>query len=104
MAGRESTGGNLRGPLYPANPLLRTGQGTSRSLREEDVLRPRGKCRSGESAEEAIRDADVAVAATNAPQPVVHGDWLRAGCHVNAIGANRLETRELDDAAIRRCA
>ncbi len=57
-----------------------------------------------ESAEEAIRDADVAVAATNAPQPVVHGDWLRAGCHVNAIGANRLETRELNDAAIRRCA
>src|SRR5437899_5770033 len=57
-----------------------------------------------ESAEEGIRDADVAIAATNAPQPVIHGDWLRAGCHINAIGANRLETRELDDAAIRRCA
>src|SRR5207245_2844196 len=56
------------------------------------------------SAEEAIREADVAITATNAPQPVIHGDWLRAGCHINAIGANRLETRELDDAAIRRCA
>src|SRR6267143_5410225 len=56
------------------------------------------------SAEEAIRDADVVIAATNAPQPVIHGDWLRAGCHINAIGANRLETRELDDAAVRRCA
>jgi len=56
------------------------------------------------SAEEAIRDADVAVTATNAPQPVIHGDWLHAGCHINAIGSNRLETRELDDAAVRRCA
>ena len=56
------------------------------------------------SAEEAIRDADVAIAATNAPQPIIHGDWLRAGGHINAIGANRLETRELDDAAIGRCA
>jgi len=55
------------------------------------------------SAEEAIRDADVAIAATNAPQPVIRGDWLRAGCHINAIGANRLETRELDDAAVRQC-
>ncbi len=56
------------------------------------------------SAEEAIRSADVAIAATNAPQPVIQGDWLRAGCHINAMGANRLETRELDDAAVRRCA
>src|SRR5437773_7060551 len=56
------------------------------------------------SAEEAIRNADVAIAATNAPQPVIHGDWLRAGCHINAMGANRLETRELDDAALSRCA
>ena len=56
------------------------------------------------SAEEAIRGADVVIAATNAPQPVIHGDWLRAGCHINAMGANRLGTRELDDAAVRRCA
>jgi len=56
------------------------------------------------SAEDAIRDADVAIAATNAPQPIIHGDWLRAGCHINAIGANRLETRELDDAVVRRSA
>src|SRR5207249_10936858 len=56
------------------------------------------------SAEEAIRGAEVAIAATNAPQPVIYGEWLRSGCHINAIGANRLETRELDDAAVRRCA
>ncbi len=56
------------------------------------------------SAEATIRDADIAIAATNAPRPVIEGEWLRSGCHVNAMGANRLDTRELDDAAIRRCA
>lgn len=59
---------------------------------------------AAESAEEAIRDADVAIAATNAPRPVIRGDWLAAGCHVNSVGSNRLETRELDDAVVRRCA
>ncbi|TLZ95251.1 MAG: ornithine cyclodeaminase family protein, partial [Methanobacteriota archaeon] len=56
------------------------------------------------SPEAAIREADIAIAATNAPRPVVQGEWLPSGCHINAIGANRLETRELDDAAVRRCA
>jgi ornithine cyclodeaminase/alanine dehydrogenase-like protein (mu-crystallin family) len=54
------------------------------------------------SAEEAIRDADVVVAATTAKDPVVRGEWLKPGCHVNAIGANRAEVREADDEAIRR--
>jgi len=56
------------------------------------------------SAEAAIRGADVTIAATNSAQPVIHGEWLSVGCHINAMGANRLETRELDDAAVGRCA
>ncbi len=59
---------------------------------------------AAESAEVAIREADIAIAATNAPRPVIYGDWLAAGCHVNSVGSNRLETRELDDALVRRCA
>src|SRR2546426_7101222 len=54
--------------------------------------------------EAAVREADIAIAATNAAPPLVQGEWLRSGCHINAMGANRLETRELDDAAVRRCA
>jgi len=62
------------------------------------------KVEAARSAEEAIRDADVAIAATNSSEPVIHGDWLRTGCHINAMGANRLETRELDDSAVQKCA
>ena len=52
------------------------------------------------SAEKAVCAADVVVAATNSKTPVLHGAWLKAGCHVNAVGACRPDWRELDNAAI----
>src|SRR5207244_2247301 len=52
------------------------------------------------SAEEAIRDADVIVTATSSKTPVLHGTWLKSGCHVNAVGACRPDWRELDDNAM----
>ncbi len=55
------------------------------------------------SAEEAVRDADIVITATNARLPVFQGEWLRPGAHVNAVGSNRAESRELDDQAIDRC-
>ena len=51
------------------------------------------------SAEEAVADADVIVTATNAALPVVLGRWVPPGAHINAIGANALDRRELDDDA-----
>ncbi len=55
------------------------------------------------SPEEAVRGSDIVVAATTSASPVVQGEWLEPGVHINAIGANRLGARELDDAAVRRC-
>jgi thiomorpholine-carboxylate dehydrogenase len=52
------------------------------------------------SAEEAVRGADVVVTVTNSKTPVLKGSWLKAGCHVNAIGACRPDWRELDDEAM----
>src|SRR2546428_2928041 len=37
------------------------------------------------SAEEAVRDADVVVTATNSKTPVLKGSWFKPGCHVNAV-------------------
>ena len=53
------------------------------------------------SAEDAIRDADVIVTATSSKTPVLHGTWLKSGCHVSAVGACRPDWRELDDDAMR---
>src|SRR6476660_883328 len=54
------------------------------------------------SAEEAVRDADVIVTVTSSKTPVLKGAWLKAGCHVNAIGACRPDWRELDDEAMQK--
>jgi ornithine cyclodeaminase/alanine dehydrogenase-like protein (mu-crystallin family) len=48
------------------------------------------------SAEEAVGDADIITAATNSATPVVMASWLKAGAHVNGIGANAANRREID--------
>jgi ornithine cyclodeaminase/alanine dehydrogenase-like protein (mu-crystallin family) len=52
--------------------------------------------------EAAVRDADVIVTVTSSKAPVLEGDWLKPGCHVNAIGACRPDWRELDDKAMQK--
>ncbi|MGH9776212.1 MAG: ornithine cyclodeaminase family protein [Candidatus Acidiferrales bacterium] len=54
--------------------------------------------------EEAVRDADIVITATAAKDPVLRGEWLSPGTHINAIGANFPDKRELDAEAIRRAA
>jgi alanine dehydrogenase len=54
------------------------------------------------SAEEAVRGADVIVVATAATTPVLLGEWLSPGAHINAVGATRPNWRELDDETLRR--
>jgi ornithine cyclodeaminase/alanine dehydrogenase-like protein (mu-crystallin family) len=54
------------------------------------------------SAEEAVRGADIIVVATAAISPVVRGEWLAPGAHINAVGATRPNWRELDDELLQR--
>jgi ornithine cyclodeaminase/alanine dehydrogenase-like protein (mu-crystallin family) len=54
------------------------------------------------SAAEATRFGEIVITATSAQQPVVLGECLQPGVHVNAIGANMANRRELDDEVLRR--
>lgn len=56
------------------------------------------------SAEQAVRSAEIVVVVTSAKHPVLEGSWLKPGTHVNAVGANFPQKRELDDAVIGRAA
>jgi ornithine cyclodeaminase/alanine dehydrogenase-like protein (mu-crystallin family) len=55
-----------------------------------------------DSAQEAVEDVDLVVTATSARQPVLRGEWLRPGVHVNAIGSNAAARQEIDTEAVRR--
>ena len=52
------------------------------------------------SVEECVEGADVIIAITNASEPVITGDHVRPGVHINAAGANGFLRRELDTAAV----
>ena len=56
-----------------------------------------------DSAEHALRDAQVVVCATSSREPVLRREWLAAGAHVNAIGASAPTSRELDTATLAAC-
>jgi ornithine cyclodeaminase len=51
---------------------------------------------AAESAEAAVRDADVVVTATSSVEPIVERGWLAPGAHVNAVGSSIPTARELD--------
>lgn len=54
------------------------------------------------SAREAIRGADIVVLSTTAVEPILRGDWLEEGMHINSIASATPQVRELDSEAIRR--
>jgi ornithine cyclodeaminase/alanine dehydrogenase-like protein (mu-crystallin family) len=55
------------------------------------------------AAAEAVRGVDIVNVITKAATPVLLGEWLEPGQHVNAAGSNSIIRRELDEAAVRRC-
>jgi len=52
------------------------------------------------SVAEAVAGAGIVVTATSSAKPVLRGEWLEPGMHVNAVGACLPTTRELDSAAM----
>jgi len=54
------------------------------------------------TAQAAVEGADVICTVTSSREPVLRGDWLAPGAHVNAVGASIASARELDTTAVAR--
>lgn len=52
--------------------------------------------------ESAVMASDIITTATMSREPLIEGDWLAPGQHLDLIGAFRADMREADDAALRR--
>jgi ornithine cyclodeaminase len=50
----------------------------------------------------AVRSADIICTATMATEPLIKGEWLQPGQHLDLIGAYRPDMREVDDVAMAR--
>ncbi len=53
-----------------------------------------------DSAREAVDGADLICTVTAAREPILHGEWLAPGAHVNAVGSSVASARELDTRAV----
>lgn len=54
------------------------------------------------SAEDAVAEADIVCTLTASNEPVLSGEWLAAGTHVNAVGSSTAASREIDTKAVVR--
>lgn len=54
------------------------------------------------SVREAVADAEIICTVTGSPIPVLSASWVKAGVHVNAVGASRPTDRELDTALVKQ--
>ncbi|HTR77661.1 MAG TPA: hypothetical protein VMH39_06110 [Gemmatimonadaceae bacterium] len=55
-----------------------------------------------DTAQDAVRDASIVCTTTSARSPILQGEWLAAGAHVNVVGASTADSRELDSHAVAR--
>ena len=51
----------------------------------------------------AARDKDIVITATTSREPVLNGNWVAEGTHLNVAGSNFLGKAEVDAVTVRRC-
>jgi alanine dehydrogenase len=56
------------------------------------------------SPEEAAKDMDIVITATDSQEPVVKGEWISMGTHINAVGGNFISRQEIDVETVRKSA
>jgi ornithine cyclodeaminase len=80
----------------------------TRTLRHAQDFAARAGARHGlpveacATARDAVRDADIVCTVTSSREPVLLGEWIPPGTHLNAVGSSLPTTRELDSAAVAR--
>ena len=69
---------------------------------ERETERQGIRIEAATSAREAVTGADIICTTTSAREPILMGDWISEGAHINAAGSSVAFTRELDTNAVAR--
>ena len=74
----------------------------NRTAKNAEAMAAELKINVATDLEQAVRAADIVTSATMSTDPLIEGDWLQPGQHVDLIGAYRPDMREVDDTALLR--
>jgi ornithine cyclodeaminase/alanine dehydrogenase-like protein (mu-crystallin family) len=79
------------------------GRSPEKAMRLADLGRRSGlRTEAVASLREAVLDADLICTTTAAQEPVLYGEWVAPGAHINLVGAAVATAREADDALVAR--
>lgn len=69
---------------------------------EKEGKRHRITIEIASSVAKAVAHADIICTATSATEPILKGDWVQPGTHINAVGSSVPHTREVDSTLIQK--
>lgn len=76
--------------------------GHAQAFAERESRRHAVKVEAMASARGTVKGADIICTVTSSREPVLRGDWIEPGAHVNAVGASVKAARELDTPAVKK--
>ncbi len=89
--------------VLPIKHVLVWGRNLERAKKVASRFhRPKFRIEATSDLEGAVRGADVISCATLAKEPLIRGEWLQPGAHLDLVGGFTPDMREADDDCIRR--
>ena len=73
---------------------------SARKFRSESLEKYDIAINIASSVEEAVREADIIQLCTTTVEPIVFGEWIRPGTHINSIASYAPTVREVDTALV----
>lgn len=101
LVGAGTVAQSLRQAYASAFPKARFAV-WARDIEKAQAFAKAHDCTAKPNLEAAVKEADIIASATMTIDPILKGDWLQPGQHVDLIGAYRPDMREADDTALSR--
>ena len=102
IIGAGTVGRSLReayGTLFPNASFIVWNRSQKNA---EKMVHEYNKTEISVDLQSSVQNADIITSATMSTEPLIKGEWLRPGQHIDLIGAYRPDMREVDDQAISR--
>ena len=88
--------------IRPIRTVRVWGRNPDKAMALADQFRGRFDCQAVTDLETAVPEADIISCATLSTEPLVRGEWLRPGSHLDLVGAFRPSMRETDSHCLAR--